>query len=262
MVRTALLALAIQVVAAACAGGRADPDARPDTTPDMRRPDAAATIDAGPPDATPPDAGTLPYRHTIAIDGTNDFAAGDTFATTSAGYTAYVTWDATQLYLGYAGADLDPSAPDTGFKWVFAYLDVDPGAGTGQLQSLTYNTQRATFPAGFGAEYYYRWKCDATYATLEVFTAGAWTTVSSTVPAARSGAFLEIAIPLAELGAPAAVGVATWMINEQPGLEGSFAGLYAGNFTDGYHANLALTAYLEADFASTAAPHDPLNRRP
>jgi hypothetical protein len=262
----AAVALAHTVLAGACAQTGGHPtDGPPDLTPDMRRADAGAdaeVADAGPPDATPPDAGVLPYVHTIAIDGQNDFAAGDTFATTSAGYTAYVAWDATELYLGYAGPDLDPAALDTGFKWVFVYLDVDPGAATGQAQSLTYNTQRATFPAGFGAEYYYRWKCDASFATLEQYLGGAWMTVSSAIPAARSGSFVEVAIPRAALGAPPVVGIATWMINEKPSFEGSFAGLYAGNFTDGYAADLALTAYLRADFAATLAPNDPMNRRP
>jgi hypothetical protein len=86
--------------------------------------------------------------------------------------------------------------------------------------------------------------------------------VSAAIPAARSGVFLEVAIPRAALGAPAALGIATWMINEQPLVESSFAGLYAGNFTDGYAADLALTAYLHADFAATLAPNDPQNRRP
>ena len=264
---TRRVALAGMICAAgACGPPGGEPDAR---HVDANRADApgpvidASTTDAGPPDAAPPDAGTEPYRHTITIDGVNDFAAGDTFTTTSAAYATYVTWDATTLYFGFAGPDVDPAALDTGFKWIFVHLDVDPGAATGEPHSLTYNTQRATFPTGFGSEYYYRWKCDATFATLEQSDGlGTWTTISVSIPAAHAGDFLELAIPLTELGSPAALGIEIWMINEKPLVESTFAGLYSDNFTDGYYPDLALTAYLRADFASPNAPNDPANHRP
>lgn len=228
--------------------------------------DATPEFDApGAPDAAAPDAGTLPYRRTITIDGANDFAAGETFATTSAGYTAYVTWDDVTLYLGYQGPDLDPTAPNTDTKWVFAYVDVDPGAATGEAHSETYNTQRATFPTGFGAEYYVRWKCDGSFATIEMSDgAGNWITIASAVTNGHAGDFVELSIPLEAFGSPApgVIGIATWMINEQATVEGTYAGLYATNFTDGYYPDLALTSYLRADFSATAAPNDPANRRP
>ena len=44
--------------------------------------------------------------------------------------------------------------------------------------------------------------------------------------------------------------------------EGSYAGLYATNFTDGYAANLALTAYLQADFTASRVTNDPANKKP
>jgi hypothetical protein len=145
---------------------------------------------------------------------------------------------------------------------VFAYLDVDPGAGTGAATSLAYNTQHATFPTGFGAEYYLRWKCDGTFFSLEHYDGASWTT-SATVPgAAHAGQYMEMSVPLAALGAPATLGVVTWMINEEANLEGSYAGLYAGNFTDGYAANLAITKYLVTDFGSSRVPDDPANAKP
>ena len=52
------------------------------------------------------------------------------------------------------------------------------------------------------------------------------------------------------------------MINEKPDFEGSFAGLYGDNFTDGYAAALPLTRYLRIDFVSPLAPNDPENRAP
>jgi len=256
----------VVLVLAACGPSGGTPDARNGSHPDARVTiDAIRETDAGnPPDAAP-DAGVGKYRHTITIDGTNDFALGDTFATTSASYTAYVTWDDTDLFLGYQGPDLDPAAPNTDTKWVFAYLDVDPGAATGEAQSETYNTQRATFPTGFGAEYYVRWKCDASFATIEMADgAGGWTTIAGAVTNGHAGDFVELSIPTEAFGGPsvAVIGVETWMINEQATVEGTYAGLYPTNFTDGYYPDLALTAYLRADFLAPNAPNDPANRRP
>ena len=114
----------------------------------------------------PPDGAAAAYSHTITIDGADDFLAADTFTTTSASYSAKVAWDRDNLYLGYAGPDLDPAAPQTATKWLFAYLDLDPGAASGAVASQLYRTQRGAFPTGFGAEYYARWKCDGSRGKL------------------------------------------------------------------------------------------------
>ena len=48
------------------------------------------------------------WKHTITIDGTNDFTSDEIFTTTSdaSGYDAYMTWDATKFYVGYKGPDI------------------------------------------------------------------------------------------------------------------------------------------------------------
>jgi len=248
---------ALAVGHAACAGGRTTPhlDGR---DVDGRDSDGPVAIDASP-DAPP---GAQPYAHTIAIDGTDDFAVADRFATTSTAYAARVSWDAQNVYVGYAGPDLDPAALDTSSKWLFAYLDLDPGAGTGSTTSVTYNTQHATFPAGFGAELYARWKCDGTFHSLERYQAPSWTADATVVPAAQAGTYVELAIPRSVLGSATTIGLVTWMINEKQSFEGSFAGLYAGNFTDGYAMALPITTYLKIDFAAARAPNDAANQAP
>ncbi|MCW5806126.1 MAG: hypothetical protein KIT31_27425 [Deltaproteobacteria bacterium] len=248
-------ALATLVFLAACSRGTS-PDL--DAAPGDRRDAPEVAVDAP---ALPGDD-LAPVRHTIVVDGIDDFFASEQFATTSNGYDARVTWDETHLYLGYGGPDLDPAALDAASKWLFVAIDVDPGAATGAAQSLAYNTQHAVFPAGFGAELYARYKCDGSFATLEQFAAPDWMTSATAPQVARSGSFVELAIPRAVFGTATTVGVVTWMINEKPDFEGTFAGLYAGNFTDGYQPALALTKYLRADFTSPRAPNDPLNQAP
>jgi hypothetical protein len=219
--------------------------------------DARIGVDSPPP---PDQLGT--YRHTIQIDGGDDFAPAEQFATTSAAYTARVTWDDQAVYVGYSGPDLDPAAADTGTKWMFVYLDVDPGAATGGTTSLRYNTQQATFPSGFGAELYARWRCDATLSSLEQRAADGTYAAIGTPIAGQAGTFAELAIPRSLLGGGTSIGLVTWMINEKPGLEGSFAGLFGDNFADGYSAALPLTRYLRIDFSSPASPNDPANVAP
>ncbi len=263
-------AFVLSAAVAGCASGMTSPpdghgaasdartaDARPDASPPV---DASATSDAA---VGVPDAALAAYRHTIVVDGVDDFAAGEALATTSdPGYTARLTWDDTNLYVGYRGPDLSPTAPDAGSKWLFVYIDTDPGAGTGTGQSLTYNTQRATFPTGFGAELYARWKCSGAFASIEAWQGTGWATSATALVTGQAADFVELAIPRSLFAGAPVVGVTAWMINEKPGVESSYAGLYAGNFADGYAANLVLTRYLAADFAGTAPPADESYMKP
>lgn len=202
-----------------------------------------------------------PYAHAIAIDGTDDFTSGETFGTTSSpSYAARVTWDADRVYVGYSGPDVGGGS---GTKWVFAYVDVDPGAATGATSAQQYNTQASTFPAGFGAELYARWKCDDSLASIEVFGGGStWTTSATALAHAHAGDFVELAIPRALFPGATTLGIVTYMINEQNLSEGTYAGLYAGSFTDGYATALPITKYLKVDFSSTKPPNDPANEAP
>ena len=220
-------------------------------------PDARVIPDGSTPGIDAPSQ--QPYRHSIALDGVDDFATGEQFATTSTSFAARITWDDQNLYIGYAGPDVTPATSDAASKWLFIYLDTTSG---GETQSRLYNTQRATFPSGFAADYYARYKIDGTFTTLERNDAGTWTTATPAPATAQADTLLELSIPLSAIGAGTQVGIVTWMINEKNLAEGSYAGLYTNNFTDGYAMNLALTAYLQADFLSSRTPNDAANRKP
>jgi hypothetical protein len=234
---------------------------RPDAPPvDMPPPIDMPPIDMPPPIDAPPGI----YSHTVTIDGVDDFTAVEQFATTSNGFAARVTWDATNIYIAYTGPDIAPTTSDAKQKWLFAYVDTDPGAATGATESQTYNTQKAKFPAGFGAEFYARWRCDATFHTLEKHAGGAsWSTTGAVPPASQVGPYLEFAIPRVAIESTGtSIGLVTWMINEKPGVEGTFAGLFQGNFTNGYGAAMQLTKYLRIDLTSPNPPNDPGNVGP
>ena len=225
------------LVALAACGGNAAGTARPD----------ARAI----PDGSQVDVIAQPYRHTITIDGTDDFTTGETFATTSATFSARVAWDAVNLYVGYFGPDLSTSTSDAAQKWLFVYLDTTPG---GETQSEQYNTQRATFPAGFGADYYARYKVNGNLTSLERNDSGSWVTASPAPQTGQVGTFVEMAIPLSSIGAGTSVQLVTYMINEKMFAEGTYAGLFSDNFVDGYSVNMVLTRALVADFT---AGHEP-----
>ncbi len=211
--------------------------------------DGASAIDA---------AVTVP--HTITIDGIDDFRADEQFTTTSSpSFVARVTWDADSLYVGYGGPDLAIDATDAGTKWLFVYVDTDPGGATGAASAELYNSQGAAFPAGFGAEHYARWKVDGTLASLKSYSTGAWGDAAATLGAAQQQTFVELAIPRSLLGAGTALGVVTFMINEKDLAEGTFAGLYAGSFTDGYNSAMPVTKYLRLDLDVIEAPNTAAN---
>ena len=81
------------------------------------------------------------YR-TEAIDGSNGFTGVETLDSQS-GYTFYVTWDATNLYMGISGIDL--AGGET--WWIMGDVDRVDGSGgsTGPTGSqVTYNASRNT----------------------------------------------------------------------------------------------------------------------
>lgn len=223
--------------------------------PTAAKPDARVIHDGAPPS----EAAVTPYRHIIAVDGTDDFSNAELFATTSSAFTARITWDDAYLYLGYAGPDLATTTGDADKKWLFVYLDTASG---GEAQSEQYNTQRALFPSGFAADYYARYKVDGTFTTLQHAETGTWSTATPAPTTATNGMFAELAIPLSSIGAGTSLDLVTYMINEKALAEGTFAGLYDGNFVDGYAQSMQLTAFLHVDFTSGSAPNDPANKRP
>lgn len=223
------------LVLAACDGGSTA----------SARPDAFVFRDAPPADIAEP------YRHTINLDGIDDFTAGETFQTTSATFTARIAWDDVNLYIGYAGPDLAKNTSDAPQKWLFIYLDTIMG---GQPMSELYNTQRATFPAPFAADFYVRYKVNGTLTSLEQDVAGDWMTASPAPQVAQMGTFVELAIPLSAIGAGTSLSLVTYMINEKMFSEGTYAGLFPDNFIDGYAANLVIAKTYTADFTSARMP--------
>ncbi|MGI5860463.1 MAG: DUF4215 domain-containing protein [Myxococcales bacterium] len=214
------------------------------------------------------------YRHTLTIDGTGEFTAAEQLATTSPGYTAYVTWDADNLYLGFEGPDIDLTDGASDTKWLMIYLDTDPGAATGASTGFTYNSRAPTFPAGFGAEYHFGWKTGGdNYVNKKQFTAG-WEDATATFDWQRAGNLVEIRIPRADLGANIErLGISMFMHNEDSSGRWSYAALYAEGWglstvapfdpiQDADLDPITPAYYLLADFRLARDPSDPASKQP
>jgi len=189
----------------------------------------------------------------------NHFNVGtEGFATTSSGYTAFVTWDATNLYLGYTGPDVGITNPS---KWLLVYLDTRSGT-SGMSVGTTLDTQHAAFPAGFTADYELLYRLDGTLLVRKII-GGVWTTFAQWPPVLLdyNGSFLELAIPFAMLDDAPTVGVTALMVNEQAYSEWSYAGLYADSFTDGYYQAIPIAHDLLVDRSSTLAPNAAQNEQ-
>ena len=187
----------------------------------------------------------IPWSHTLAMDGVNDFTMDETFTTSTGSFTGYVTWDTASLYLGMEGADV--GAGDAN-RWVLAYLGGVGGTTTGAL----YNTQQPGLV--FAARYQVRWRADNGLTELLSWDGATWSATGATVEASQNGTFVELRVPLAELGSPSLLPVHLSMINEVGLGEWSWAAMPAASFTDGYDPDY--TQYLEFDLRSSSAPVD------
>ena len=166
------------------------------------------------------------------IDGVNDFTGSETFPTTSTGYTGYVAWDASYLYVGMNGPDI---GSNTATKWFYVYLS---GAG-GTTTGVTYNTQTPTLP--FPAKWHLRWKADNTYTNTLTWNGTSWQDAgwSFTGDVFKNNNYLEIRISRANLGSPATESIAMGMLNEAAGVEATYAGVPSNAYADMHNPSIA-----------------------
>ena len=189
------------------------------------------------------------YDHAMAIDGANDFSAGETFATSSGGYTGYYSWDTRNLYVGMKGPDI---AGGSAQKWVLVYLGGTGGTTTGE----TYRTQTPALP--FAALYHLRWKADGSYTNLMANTGGSWTGITWNGQASRSGDFVELSIPWSDIGNPSELSIHLNMIDETNLNEWSYAAVPDASYTDGYNPAYGKYYKLNVQGILEPADHQPL----
>ncbi|MHC4647623.1 MAG: hypothetical protein ACYTBJ_19325 [Planctomycetota bacterium] len=197
-------------------------------------------------DAEDPDC-TASYSHTIIIDGSKDFVAAETFATSTVGHTGYFSWDSSYLYLGMEGAQVGSANSNI---WLLLYIGGSPGATTGML----YNTQQPGLP--FSARYHIRWNAGSTNTDAQQFNGATWTDTGwdFTGDVYQTGDYIEMRIPLADIGSPAAVSAHLSMTNETVASEWTFAGVPSTSFSDAYDPDYS--SYFQFDLTAASPPGD------
>ena len=230
---TSALALASTFLSAAMlAGAACDPkldivttpgDAGLEAAPVTDAPATAPPAEAAPPEeAGPSEAGSEAGPSTgHVVDGVNDFAPGEKFATTStavdASYHAYAAWDAKNIYFGMEGNDIPSSTANAGNKWVMMYIGRDAVAGstTGLPYDPSGDTQQPTLP--FPASIHLRWKVSGDYTNVQQWNAAMtrWED-APLVPLTvfRQGSFVEMAVSRAALGSPTKIQLVMNMLIE------------------------------------------------
>ncbi len=229
----------------------------------VRAKDAAGNVSAASTAlTTKPQASTNAYSHTITLDKANDFngntnvSGNETFSTSTNNFFSYVTWDATNVYIGYSGADLASTTTDASTKWLLMYF----GGTGGTTNGVTYNSQSPNLP--FSAKYHVRWKVDGSYFNRQIFQNGAWAdagTYAGTAFERNNAGYVELRIPRADLGNPTTLPFVSYIINEKPNSEWTWAVTPSQAVTaDGYDRDFS--RFYEFDLnASVAAASQVFN---
>jgi hypothetical protein len=192
---------------------------------------------------------TAIYRHTITIDGTNDFVAGEEFSTTTTGYTAYIAWDDDALYLGMEGPDIDGSVTDT---FLTAHLGPLPESGALTEVGQGYNNQIPNLH--FQANRHFRWKTTDLLCDVREYEASAWQPGAdvSADDRHRTDQYFEVRLPFDVLGNPGTGFKLVMGIVHETDTEWTYAGVPDDAFDDGF--NPEYVTRLEFDFDGTQLP--------
>jgi hypothetical protein len=117
---------------------------------------------------------------------------------------------------------------------------------------VTYNTQTPTLP--FPAAWHVRWKTDNSYTNAQFLNGSTWVDAgwNFTGNVFQSGTFFEMRIPRSYIGSPATATMVMAMLNEQTGVEATYAGVPSTAFVDSYNPSFA--HYFSFDLNGCQAP--------
>ncbi|MCB9683093.1 MAG: hypothetical protein H6733_16635 [Alphaproteobacteria bacterium] len=198
---------------------------------------------------------SVPWSHTIAVDGDlSDWVPGERFATSAgAGTDAWLTWDASNLYVGLHHGDV---ASGGALHWlVITVGDGGPGAGVGTILG----TQQPALP--FPATHVVRWKLDDSYGDLRTWDGTQWVgtdgwlgTQGSAVAESNANAAVELRLPFTALGITDTALVHVNLVYEGEGFETSYAAAPSTSFADGSY-DPDYGAFFELTPGSFGAPN-------
>ncbi len=199
------------------------------------------------------------FRHTITIDGVNDFvASSDLVPASTAGASLYVTHDESALYVGLSSVDIAPGV--AGDKFLYFLFSVDPSLATGSAVS---SDGKAKFGAGKKVSYHWKERIvGGSYSEFRIGDAAGWAAdwgpQNKTVFVTTG--FAEAKILLTELGgaAPSSVSVTAYTVDYGgAGGDGWVYNMLSGATDGPATAPRDLVQHLRLSLPADAAPNDP-----
>lgn len=162
--------------------------------------------------------------HAITIDGVNDFSTSQTF-TTSSGNSGYVATDGVSLFFGIDHPDIQTGGASNFFV---AYVGNGVEGGT---DGITFNTQQPQLP--FTASGAFATSSSSTGVYLN--NGSGFFLNSNPSGLAASGTFLEVSIPLSDLGVSATdpIFFLAYLLFEGGGFESSYSVFPIDSFSNG-----------------------------
>lgn len=188
-------------------------------------------------------SGTTP--HTIAIDGTNDFDP-ESELMVSDEYSLFITWDNTNLYIGFGNLDLNSGGD------LFVNIDTDQGLNSGASAG---SWGRVSYVSRYEVEYQVAIEGGGGSLQLNHFANGLWHYPASNNCESYEGwsgnGFTEMSIPWASLGNPDGVALSVHVSEEDNQI---ITAVYPPQNPTGNHPTLSHVYALYAPFVSSDMP--------
>ncbi|HET9317020.1 MAG TPA: hypothetical protein VFQ51_15620 [Vicinamibacteria bacterium] len=162
--------------------------------------------------------------HTLTQTPGLEFVADETFVTSTTARTAFFTWDADWLFMGYQGEQVINPPPGRRVAW---YFDTDPRpnpmSGAGTATAVSIGTQNWTLP--FLADYvFFVWPAGG--AVLLRWDGTAWVDHSNgpwwVLEAGPIDPYIKVGIPRSMLGSPQQVYALGFLVSEETGAETTY----------------------------------------
>lgn len=209
------------------------------------------------------------YSHTITFDGTigsGEYTTSESFTTSSSssGYNVNVTWDASYIYLAYAGSDVSATS-DAANKLLVVYLGDANNPLQGTKTGVTYGNIHYTLP--FNATNVINWQTDWNNFNNASWNSGSnswsWTNPLGMTQASSGGAnqlarnwgaqTLEMRIPRSAF-TTTKFNLLIHFVNKDPAAQWTYGIAPAASATSGGSSNVTFGTFYTFDLTSALTP--------
>lgn len=198
---------------------------------------------------------TTLYSRTITIDGTNDFNVTENELSTSNTGKVYVSYDATNVYVGMTHGDILGSGTGSGNKFIYVIFNSDATLATGNANSSDSKAKFGTTSKKM--QYHWKERVDgANFTEFQSAPAGTWAAWTSSGSTNRASGYVEASIPRTSFGSPSKLQITFYLVDYNGGSGNGWLYNMLNGATEGAAATpVDLVKYVEIDFAASANPN-------